>query len=245
MSLNSGHLLHFTGRTAATDDAAFTVLESICKSSILRLSTCPIFGKETFEQKYMMVCFTDPEKVDLSAHTEAFGRFAVGFKKEPLMQYGANPVLYITPQIYGSIEKHLSLLAKLSDLNKDRDWKAAHEPYQFTEEELFALIKITGLTQEYSYRADPARLNYDQAEWRLLWCACTQVWDGEKHRPGTVAPSSINKKAIGLLKFAASDIDYIVTPKEFEERGVNLAQSISARWKSLESLVADHRGSAA
>jgi hypothetical protein len=191
----------------------------------------------------MMACFTDPEKVDLSAHVKVFGCFAVGFKKEPLMQYGANPVLYINPRLYGSIEKQFSLLANLEGLNKDRDWRAGHEPYQFTEDEFLALTRITGLMQEYSYRADPAHLNYGQAEWRLLWCTCTQDWGSGVHLPGTVRPGTINQKLVGLLKFDASDIDYIVTPKKFEERGMSLAKSISVRWKSLESLTAKRRGS--
>ena len=193
-------LLHFTGRNK-TDDEAFGILKKILETSELLLSYCPTFAKEIFEKQFVMACFTDPDKVNIKQHHENFGRFAVAFKRKEMEEYGANPVLYITPTNLKHIESQIGLLRKFEDLNKDRDWKEEMEPYQFSEEELLSFYFTTGLS-----------------EWRILYQPDLYQGLGREHDPGIIRPSTLNDNLVGYMKFRKEDVSHIFVPQGYTQK---------------------------
>lgn len=227
-------LLHFTGRKK-TPEQAFDALTNICNTLTLRLSYCPAFAKEKFEQKFMMACLTDPNLISLANHSVEFGKFAIGLKKESMMEYGANPVFYVTSGLYKNIESQFSLLSRFEDLNKDRDWKEMFEPYKFSEAEYFSFHLVCGLSQEFAYKSIMKRQNYTQSEWRMLYRPHLFVGHTQEHSPGTIFPGHINGRNIGLLKIKKEDIDFIITPQDFEEKGKSLCDTLQIQHKVFEN----------
>ena len=213
--MRNKHLLHFTGRDR-TDQEAYEILKIILDTSELLMSYCPTFAKETFEKRFMMACLTDPEKVDIKKHSESFGKFAVAFAREPMVKYGANPVLYVTSENLIHIKSQMNLLRKFEDLSKDRDWKEEVETYQFTENELLSFYFTAGLSQEIEYRG--RKDNYFQSEWRILYQPELFLGHDKQDKPGMIRPSSLNGRNVGYLKFDPQDITYILVPEAFMDR---------------------------
>jgi hypothetical protein len=208
-------LLHFTGRVG-TDDDAYKILKMILDTSELLMSYCPIFTKEAFEKSFMMVCLTDPEKVDRIKHQELFGNFAIAFKSEPMIKYGANPVLYVTTKNFVHIKSQIGMLKKFEDLNKDKEWKEEVEPYQFTHDELLSFYFAVGLSQELEYKGE--KDNYFQSEWRILYQPKLFSGHDKSNKSGMIRPSSLNGKNVGYLKFDKQDISYILVPEQYAEK---------------------------
>lgn len=208
-------LLHFTGRGRA-DDEAYEILKIILNTSELLMSYCPTFAKEAFEKSFMMACLTDPEKVDVTKHRELFGNFAIAFKREPMIEYGANPVLYVTTKNLEHIKSQIGMLKKFEDLNKDREWKEESEPYQFTHDELLSFYFAAGLSQELEYKG--IKDNYFQSEWRILYQPDLFLGNGELNNPGMIRPSNLNGKNVGYLKFDQKDISYVLVPERYAEQ---------------------------
>ena len=219
------HLLHFTGRNK-TSETAFAILKAICTNQILWLNPCPIFSGENWEKKVSMACFTDLSRSESERNMTSFGDFSIGFNKKSLTTYGANPVFYTTPVNYAMIQGQLALLAKLEELEKDRCWKKETEEYPFTEDETFSLQAFTGLLQEYAYRKDISKINYEQREWRLVFASLLFAGGGAEQLPGMSGFTIENGKAIATLKFSHDDIDFIVVPKTFAKEGRDLAIKI-------------------
>ena len=213
--MKNKYLLHFTGRNK-TDQEAYNILKIILNTHELLMSYCPTFAKENFEQPFMMVCFTDPNKVDITQHQQTFGRFAVAFNRNSMEDYGANPVLYVTKKNLAHINSQIKLLQKFGDLNRDRDWKEGIEPYQFSEEEFLSFYFITGLSQELQYKGE--KDNYFQSEWRIIYRNDFFLGQNQENNPGMIRPSSLNNKNVGYLKFDEPDISYILVSEEYEEQ---------------------------
>ena len=223
-------LLHFTGREK-TDNDAFSDLTSICRSCELWLSYCPIFSKEKWEKRISMACFSDFSLSDSKKHSELFGKFAIGFNKAKLIDYGANPVFYTTPKHYNRIKSQLSLLERMEELEKDRGLRQEFEPYQFTEDETFSLLIVSGLLQEYAYKQDGNRLNYLQREWRISFNSLPFAGQGKVLLPGMSSFKIVAEKSVGFLKFDKDDIEFIVVSKAFEEKAKALSDEISKPYK--------------
>lgn len=220
------NLLHFTGRERADNDA-YEILKIILNTSELLMSYCPTFAKETFEKRFMMACLTDPEKVDITKHRSLFGNFAIAFKREPMIIYGANPVLYVTTKNLVHIESQICMLKKFEDLNKDREWKEEIEPYQFTHDELLSFYFTAGLSQELEYKGK--KDNYFQSEWRILYQPDLFLGHGKSNEPGMIRPSSLNGKNVGYLKFDEQDVSYILVPEQYAEKATNDYPNISVK----------------
>jgi hypothetical protein len=226
-------MLHFTGRNK-DDQQAFSALESICKSEELWLSFCPIFSKEEWQKEIAMACFSDILVSEAKSHSEAFGKFAIGFNKHRLIRYGANPVFYTTSKHYNKIKCQLALLDRMKDLEKDREWKECTEPFHFTEDETFSLLIVSGLLQEYSYKQNDNKLNYSQREWRITFNSLPFAGQNKKLCPGMSSFTKEDGKSVRILKLHPEDIEFIVIPKSFEESGKELAKSISKPYKIFE-----------
>ena len=165
-----------------------------------------------------------------------FGRFAVAFNKDKLIEYGANPVFYTTPKHYDKIKGQLSLLAKLKDQELDRSWKDKDEPFINSEDETYSLQIVSGFLQEYAYKQNfsKAGLNYDQSEWRILKDSLPFAEQDKEFLPGMSSVTFENGKHVDILKFSPDDINFIVIPMAYIVDGSKLSEQISKPFKILE-----------
>lgn len=231
-------LVHWTGR-GKSDDEAFSILEKIINSRILLLSYCPNYTKlpESVATKTMMVCFTDLP-LNLSAeHCKDFGCFGIGFSKEQMIIYGANPVLYTTKIQSERMKVFTNLLVKFAEFEKDREWKESpEEPYQFTTTEFEKFLEISGFLQEYEY--DINRINYFQREWRINYQTLPITPGNSPQKPGDGGiHGMVGNKIMCEMLFAKEDVNYIVVKRDFEVRGRQLASTIGCELKIYEDEV--------
>jgi hypothetical protein len=231
----SEHLVHWTGRKG-TDESAFNALEAICTEKILRLSYCPNYKNKGYEPKSAMVCFTDIPLKHSKEHCSIFGKFGIGFKKNKLIEYGANPALYTTGVHFNRIKNIGALLARMEDFEKDREWKSEIEHYQFTEEETLALQEVTDFLQEYSYKNEDHEdyVTYYQREWRLTFRSLPFAGGSKPHSPGMSCFYTRNGVSYSIFKYSPEDVEFIIAPLRYWLRARKLAQKIGCRLKIHE-----------
>ena len=223
-------LVHWTGR-GQTDSDALKALVSICDEQILRLSYCPNYISEGYKKESGMVCFTDIPLWHAKEHCKIFGRFGIGFKKEKMIGYGANPALYTTGEHFSRIKKLSELLERMEDLEKDREWKEEVEAYNFTEDEIVAFQEVTDFLQEYSYKNQDhsGYVTYYQREWRLTFRSLPFAGRNKPQNPGMSCFYIRNEKSYSTFKFCNDDVDYIVVPARYWLPGRNLAKQMGCK----------------
>ena len=225
-------LVHWTGREK-DDDSAFDVLKSIVNNQMLWLTPAPNFGSTIPEKETMMICFTDIPLKFSKEHCSLFGKFGVGFKKENFINYGANPVQYLTSVHNNRISEVNTLINELLQKNVDREWKKEMEKYQFSEEQLYSLLELFGFTQEYKYNNN--HINYYQREWRIDYQTLTPKIGGNPTIPGQSGlRGNISGKFRCEMKFAIEDIDYIVLPKSHYKRRNEILDNVNCEVKIYE-----------
>lgn len=228
-------LVHWTGR-GQTDFDALSALASICDEKLLRLSYCPNYVSEEYDKKSAMVCFTDIPLWHAKEHCRRFGKFGIGFKKEKMIGYGANPALYTTGQHFSRIKQLSGLLERMEDLEKDREWKEEVEPYNFTEDETVAFQEVTDFLQEYSYKSQDSSeyVTYYQREWRLTFRSLPFAGGTKPQNPGMSCFYIRNGKSYSTVKFSNDDVDYIVVPAKYWLHGRRLAKQMGCKLKIYE-----------
>ncbi len=231
----NNELVHWTGR-GQSDENAMNALASICDENILRLSYCPNYVSENYKPESAMVCFTDIPLKFAREHCSKFGKFGIGFNKKKLIQYGANPALYTTGKHFDRIKKLAELLAKMEDLEKDRECKADFEPYSFTEDETVAFQEVTDFLQEYSYKNkdDSDYVTYYQREWRLTFRSLPFAGGTKPHEPGMSCFYIRDNKAYSIFKFIPEDVEFIVVPLRYWRFGRKLANQMNCKLKIYE-----------
>lgn len=231
----SNELVHWTGRKQ-TDENAMTALASICDEEILRLSYCPTYIQEKYKPEAAMVCFTDIPLRFAKEHCEKFGKVGIGFNKERMIKYGANPALYTTSAHFSRIRKLADLLARMEDLEKDREWKKELEPYSFNADETIAFQEVTDFLQEYSYgnNDNSDYVTYYQREWRLTFRSLPFAGDTKPHEPGMSCFYIRDGKSYGIFKFSQKDVEFIVVPLRYWCSGRKLAKIMHCKLKIYE-----------
>ena len=186
-----------------------------------------------------MACFTDIPLKHSREHCAKFGRFGIGFKKSTMIQYGANPVLYTTGMHFNRIRHLAALLARMKDLGRDREWREEMEPYNFTEDEMIALIEVTEFLQEYSYKNldDSDYVTYYQREWRLAFNSLPFAGGTNPHLPGMSCFYIRNEQSYAILKFAPNDVSYIVVPLRFWWSARAIGKALGCKVKAYELAV--------
>ena len=111
-------LVHWTGR-GQDDESAVKALTSICEDQILRLSYCPNYVHDDYKPEAAMVFFRDIPLKYAREYSSKFRKFGMGFNKNKMVQYRANPALYTTGQHFVRIMKLGGLLARMGALEKD------------------------------------------------------------------------------------------------------------------------------
>ncbi|TMO66712.1 hypothetical protein CWC18_02760 [Pseudoalteromonas aurantia] len=231
-------LVHWTGR-GQDDESAVKALTSICEDQILRLSYCPNYVHDDYKPEEAMVCFTDIPLKYAREHCSKFGKFGIGFNKNKMIQYGANPALYTTGQHFDRIKKLGELLARMEDLEKDREWKEDLEPYSFTEDETLAFQEVTDLLQEYSYKNKDQSdyVTYYQREWRLTFRSLPFAGGSKPHEAGMSCFYVRDNKRYSIFKFNNEDVEFIVVPVRYWLCGWKLAKQMKCKLKIYEMSV--------
>ncbi|NKF24801.1 abortive infection system antitoxin AbiGi family protein [Solimonas marina] len=232
-------LMHWTGR-GKSDIDAYSALESICVDRILRLTFCPNYVQPSLDSKTAMVCFTEIPLEHSAEHCGLFGRFGIAFKKSAMIEYGANPVFYTTAKHLVRIKHISTLLERMKDLEKDREWRQDIEPYRFSEDETVAMMEVLGLLQEYSYKNNDGTdyVTYYQREWRLTFDVLPFAEGSTPHTAGTSCFYIRNGTSYQVFKFKDADVAYIVVPEDFEQKAKALAASMACDVKVYEREVA-------
>lgn len=228
-------LVHWTGRDQ-TDENAIKALASICDENVLRLSYCPNYVNENYKPESAMVCFTDIPLKFAKEHCSKFGKFGIGFNKDKMIEYGANPALYTTGKHFNRIKKLADLLYRMEDLEKDREWKEDMEPYLFTEDETVAFQEVTDFLQEYSYKNNDHSdyVTYYQREWRLTFRSLPFAGETNPHNPGMSCFYIRDGKSYSIFKFSPEDVEFIVVPFKFWREGKKLANKMNCKLKIYE-----------
>lgn len=231
-------LVHWTGR-GKPDKEAFEILRTICDEETLRLSYCPNYVSPDFEKKSSMVCFTDIPLKHSREHCRKFGRVGIGFKKSSMIQYGANPVLYTTGIHFDRIKLIGSLLDRMKDMEKDREWRQEMESYIFTEDETLALLEVTEFLQEYAYKNQDLSdyVTYYQREWRLAFRSLPFAGDRQPQLPGMSCIYIREGQSHLIFKFARVDVEFIVVPIRFWFKAREIAKYLGCKLKIYEFVV--------
>lgn len=235
----SNELVHWTGRGKKDEEAAL-ILKTICEEEVLRLSYCPQYVQPGMEHGSSMVCFTDIPLNLSREHCDRFGRCAIGFHKKQMIEYGANPVFYTTAKHLERVKHVENLLARMKDLEKDREWKEGEfEPYRFTEDETVALMEVVAFHQEYAYKNNDHGPNptYYQREWRLPFNILPFAGDNKPHTPGMSCIYSRAGTTYPIFKFAPTDVAYLVVPEACQKAMADIAQVHSWEIKIFEQEV--------
>ena len=238
----SDSLVHWTGRKKS-DEAAVQILKAICEEGILRLTHCPRYVQPDLKPSASMVCFTDIPLRLSGEHCGRFGRCGIGFRKEAMIRYGANPVLYTTSKHLARIKHIESLLARMKDFEKDREWRAESEPYRFTEDETIALTEVTDFLQEYAHKNDDdsSYVTYYQREWRLPFNILPFAGEGKSHEPGMSCFYIRGGISYPILKFRNDDVAFLVVPRAYRKAVSGLAKAMCCEVKVLEDEVEAER----
>jgi len=231
----SDTLTHWTGRKK-TDEEAAQILKAICEEGVLRLTHCPRYVQPDLKPSASMVCFTDVPLRFSSEHCDVFGRCGIGFRKDAMIAYGANPVLYTTSEHLARIKHIEGLLARMKDLEKDREWREEVEPYRFTEDETVALMEVVDFLQEYAYRNEDDRdyVTYYQREWRLPFNVLPFAGDTKRHGPGMSSFYIRNGTSYPIFKFASTDVVFLVVPRAVRDTLSDIARAKSWDLKVFE-----------
>src|SRR5699024_598760 len=187
----SKELTHFVGRNKP-EHQRFQLLIDIIRSGWIlprdhfydQTKNVQLHKEENQLEKIIspqMICFADIPINDLSLHMEKYSNFGIAFKKDFLVEYGANPVLYITQNgkmnKYGATREewfrdHLKKYALLKDkiqtnemLDHEKGIKQLFlEVDRFLVRDLFAYLKPFDASK---HDADEDNY-YLEREWRII-----------------------------------------------------------------------------
>lgn len=185
----SKELTHFVGRHKPEEER-FNLLVTIIKSGrILPLGSDPDVkvklnpSKNGLEEMVVpqMVCFADIPINDLSLHMEKYSNFGIAFKKDYLVKYGANPVLYLTQNGMVNGQKttredwfrdHLKKYAFFRDEIKKlaADEQAKQIKELFAEIDQFLLQDVIAYIKPFDASKNDADEDnyYLEREWRII-----------------------------------------------------------------------------
>lgn len=207
-------LTHWTGRKK-NDADAFDILCKIVDTKELRFSSNTIsFPKATTTITNMMICFTDTPINQSLEHCSRYNSFGVSFNKNEFIEYGANPVLYLTD----NRSNHQEFLTHIR-YNKN---KAQN------------LISWFGsILQPYDSKilASKNSAEFNEREWRIIrllpyhWIKNSEISQGaydeynfeNKIRRNQIG-ADINNEEF-FLSFNPSVIENIIVPKHYQDKG--------------------------
>lgn len=163
-------LVHWTSRQLAEQDPAesnvqdgYVALLRSIYSKGLRFS-CPgtpdvVFGVncKTELPTLPIICFTELRLSRVQEHVRQYGGLGIGFRREFLMAWGANPVFYMQSKDQGIVNTNLSGIDALQK--------------NYTSLRVF-LSYVKPMGERYSNQYP----FYDESEWRIVACKLGDSW---------------------------------------------------------------------
>jgi hypothetical protein len=212
----SEFLTHWTGREK-DDEKSFDILSKIVDSKELKFSKCLISPINPTGRKAEneMICFTDTPILQSRKHCEKYNFFGISFNKKQMMEYGANPVLYLVESRYDHQDFHIDLTFKgILESNKEKN--------------LFSWIG--SIFQPY----DKGHSDYYEREWRIIrllpfpWLDNAINYGGsfeEYPFKGKLRSESIDSGVPNhsfYMEFEPNIIENIIVPEHYENEGIEL-----------------------
>jgi len=104
-----------------------------------------------------IICFTELRLSQAQEHSHQYGSLGIGFRREFLMTWGANPVFYMQSKNQGIVNTNLSGLVNLENKPDGLDV-------------FLSYVKPMGepCSDQYPY--------YDESEWRMVSCKLGNQW---------------------------------------------------------------------
>lgn len=213
MGIRSELLMHWTGKkqiSGVTDESKVTcVYLDLIRSFYangLRFSTPDsdeilhgAGGGSAVIPKTAMICFTELRLSDVKKHTDQFGELGIGFKRDWLMDHGANPVFYVRNAGGGVVNTNLA--------NKIIPQVGNIDGLGIVLSFLKLMSEIPG--DELTY--------YDEMEWRMVpW----RLFGGD---PLVEMPPPDWQRRDGettYFKFLPGDVAIIIAPNEKTRKAI-------------------------
>jgi len=210
-------LTHWTGRNRE-DSIAFDNLSKIVDSGELKFSSHKIsFPSSTYTISGQMICFTDTPVKQSIDHCNRYNYFGVSFNKAELIEYGANPVLYLVD----NRQKHQDIVQDIRP---------------FENEKRSLVSWVSSILQPYDSKqfANDNWAEFYEREWRIVrilpypWINTAEKFQGpfnEYSFKGNIRIVNKNTKPGDEEFFLAFDkkiIENIIVPLNYKDRGRDL-----------------------
>lgn len=205
----------------------FDILRTIIETKELKLSwNSTSFLDNKTKVSNMMICFTDTPIIFSEQHCKKYGYFGISFDKESLVNYGANPVLYLT-----EIRKpHYAFFIELSN---------RIPPHLINEDQKTLFGWFNSIMQPFSNNLNDKSYfhEYFEREWRISGrVAMPSAMERVLKEAGITwneipLEGKVVRKATGkhkpydedfFLSYSPSIIKNIIVPKDYSSRAEQL-----------------------
>ena len=136
-----------------------------------------------------IICFTELHLSHAQEHAKQYGSLGIGFNREFLMKWGANPVFYMQSKNQGIVNTNLSRLTKLKSMHVGLDV-------------FLSYVKPMGAPNSDQY------FYYDEFEWRMVACKLGNQWPER----------FVESDGDIWFKFKPSEVSLIAWPNEATRR---------------------------
>ncbi len=199
--IDETYLTHWTGRDK-TKEQAFSILEIIVKTCKLKLTSHPVNPKKSFLVN--MICFTDIPLDESKIHCSKYGYFGISFNKKELIEYGANPVLYLMNQ--RSTQQDFLINESLPKTPNQIDFK-----------KIINLNWFVATCQPYNMKPNENDYipEYYEREWRIA--SRFDNYSNYNFKGEIINEQPEGKKGESFLTFDRKIIEKIIVPEEYKE----------------------------
>lgn len=147
-----------------------------------------------------MISLTDIPHYLVAEHCKSYGKFGIVFKKLALIDYGANPVLYLTNIKRNDAEEVYNFICKANTVRITLDPGI-----------LESLKKLFGFVQDYDHGSN---ICYYEREWRILennlkYC------EEETIQPGQCGSFNRDGEVRYYFQFSQNDVEFLICPKDY------------------------------
>lgn len=218
------YLTHWTGRKKSPKEA-FEILEIIVSSLELKFTRNLVSFPDLNEKvSGSMICFTETPLNQSRIHCQNYGHIGISFNKQALIEYGANPVLYLSKNRESNQKVLTNLIFfRSSDLKN---------------EEKVNFNWFSSMLQPYNMEPENEKhlAEYYEKEWRISGRLLPYFYiEDEEKRFGKfneynfqgniISKPSIDPKIADetfFLKFQKEIIERIIVPKDYKEKAMEL-----------------------
>jgi len=170
-------------------------------------------GHRTELPRRPMISFTELRLSEVDMHMKKYGRLGIGFRRDFLMTWGANPVFYLQSKDQGIVNTNLKIMPKLIERLKSNieDIPAAKALEVF----------LTYFKPMDKPDGEPFD-NYDEMEWRIV-----DVKYDDKERPDRF---KVYGNEVGFT-FLPQDVLLLVFPDEHIRKAVLADSELKKRFE--------------